>query len=570
MTASLNNAQVNLQYIKELAYDDFKKALSGNTTCNHDKKSLVFEQDLIPYIELSISQTQLKGWNVVSFHYLDNINPSTNYVVFIIRKNPKSWQNTINYITKNTQSHYKIIVISNDKYTIGMNMLERANLRTKIPICTLPITLIPIDNDLLSMEYLNAFKENRIEHNTDYLFDAAESIILLQQLYGIIPVIQGIGEQAQIVAKEVIDGKKLILHTDSSIARMIIIDRACDYITPLLTQITFTGALDEQIGIESNKVRINGKIIKVNSDDQAYVLIRDKRLDDIIDLLKPEMSKYTNYYKMAKESKLKGDIKELNEAISSIKELNKVYKETSLTNLYNLLQMLIIPNDIIDIEQQLLLGQIKDDAFMKMWLELLKKKMEVMVLIKCICLYCIISDGITVDLCKQFERYIIQYYGTNYVFVFDNLFTAGILFPKGYDGRWKKLHSTFNLIADDYQDISYTYNGYAPLSCRLVEYALSVKLDKFRVQKKKDVMYKGWVDKDINNKVNLVDDPFYVVQETNLIKDNVVLVYFIGGITYAEIAALRYISKMNKDKHILIATTCIINGNKMVQSFLKR
>jgi hypothetical protein len=34
-----------------------------------------------------------------------------------------------------------------------------------------------------------------------------------------------------------------------------------------------------------------------------------------------------------------------------------------------------------------------------------------------------------------------------------------------------------------------------------------------------------------------------------------VLVYFIGGITYGEIAAIRFLNKIFKDKKFIIATT---------------
>jgi hypothetical protein len=34
-----------------------------------------------------------------------------------------------------------------------------------------------------------------------------------------------------------------------------------------------------------------------------------------------------------------------------------------------------------------------------------------------------------------------------------------------------------------------------------------------------------------------------------------IMVYFIGGITYGEIAAIRFLNTINKDKKFIIATT---------------
>lgn len=47
-------------------------------------------------------------------------------------------------------------------------------------------------------------------------------------------------------------------------------------------------------------------------------------------------------------------------------------------------------------------------------------------------------------------------------------------------------------------------------------------------------------------------------------KKKKVLVYYLGGITYGEIAAIRFLNKLITDKHFIIATTQIINGDSCV------
>lgn len=44
-----------------------------------------------------------------------------------------------------------------------------------------------------------------------------------------------------------------------------------------------------------------------------------------------------------------------------------------------------------------------------------------------------------------------------------------------------------------------------------------------------------------------------------------VLVYYIGGITYGEIAAIRYLNKIFTDRKFIIATTQIINGDTCIE-----
>jgi len=47
-----------------------------------------------------------------------------------------------------------------------------------------------------------------------------------------------------------------------------------------------------------------------------------------------------------------------------------------------------------------------------------------------------------------------------------------------------------------------------------------------------------------------------------------VLVYFIGGITQAEIAAIKFLQKMQPMFKFIIATTCIINGETALSQLL--
>jgi|TARA_B110000285_G_C15098654_1_gene603620 hypothetical protein len=47
-----------------------------------------------------------------------------------------------------------------------------------------------------------------------------------------------------------------------------------------------------------------------------------------------------------------------------------------------------------------------------------------------------------------------------------------------------------------------------------------------------------------------------------------VLVYFIGGITFAEMAAIRFLQLLNPAYKFIIATTCIINGESALSQLL--
>ena len=51
-------------------------------------------------------------------------------------------------------------------------------------------------------------------------------------------------------------------------------------------------------------------------------------------------------------------------------------------------------------------------------------------------------------------------------------------------------------------------------------------------------------------------------------KKKKIIIYFIGGITYAEIAAIRFLQILNPGFKFIIATTCIINGESALSQLL--
>ena len=55
---------------------------------------------------------------------------------------------------------------------------------------------------------------------------------------------------------------------------------------------------------------------------------------------------------------------------------------------------------------------------------------------------------------------------------------------------------------------------------------------------------------------------------TRSFKARKILVYYIGGITYAEIAAIRHLQNLNPQFKFIIATTCIINGESALKQLL--
>ena len=122
----------------------------------------------------------------------------------------------------------------------------------------------------------------------------------------------------------------------------------------------------------------------------------------------------------------------------------------------------------------------------------------------------------------------------------------------------KKLQLIFdNVDINDPNDISYTYNGYAPMFVRLIEKAISPG---------------GWSTiKDLLKKIP--GDTNFPSDETDIFTTSVdkqfILLVFIGGITYGELAAIRLLNKKNRNKKFIVITTGMINTKKIFDSLKK-
>lgn len=136
------------------------------------------------------------------------------------------------------------------------------------------------------------------------------------------------------------------------------------------------------------------------------------------------------------------------------------------------------------------------------------------------------------------------------------------------------IFQTLNLTVDDAvevspKDISYVHSFYAPLSIRIVEQSLKPL---------------GW--QSLNDVLTCLPGPTfedYQMQtgtsgrRTSLTSEisqsdvpRVILVFFIGGCTFAEVSALRFLAQQeDTNVEFIVATTKLINKNTFLESFME-
>eukprot|EP00392_Amoebophrya_sp_AT5.2_P006790 g6802.t1 len=199
--------------------------------------------------------------------------------------------------------------------------------------------------------------------------------------------------------------------------------------------------------------------------------------------------------------------------------------------------------------------------------------------LRLLCLYSEVYSGLpSAAVYEQIKRGILQVYGFEVLPLLQNLEATGILTGPRKSGEsgggvsgvvvggtrkagnWSLVKKDFNLVVED-QDgegdaFSYAYSGYAPLSVRLVQ----------------KLSWRG----PISDSMALLAGPVCEAermprkpkaQDKDGPKQKTVFVFFIGGVTYGEIAALRRLSAMERgERKFLIGATSFTSPEKMFRS----
>ena len=477
----------------------------------------------------------------------------------IIEKHIESNTKEINEIQeKESFNKYHLIFIpriSGDCYSF----INNSKYKSYFNIHILNIDIYQLDYDLLSIENQNSFREVYINKNLNSLSCLSRAIIKYETVFGRIKYKYSKGfyskKLIEILNREE-EASNNNLNNDNETLACFIFDRNVDMITPLCTNCVYEGILDDYIGIDFNTMNVPTKILEKESKT---------------DSLKIDLSSKDKFYSSIKDFNLKKIQTFLPERMAELNKENlekeKKAEKASLTNHINILdyisknQKLPIFKLYQNFEKSLLKGDLPN-KFHDFLEDELSKKGNEFNLLKMICLESIIHSGIKSKIYEQIKKDFLNIYGYQEIFLWHNLEKIEMLKPQDsnnfYSDANKKLQLIFeNVDINEPNDISYTYNGYAPIIIRLIEKAISQG---------------GWNNiKDLLKKIP--GETNFPSDETDIFSTSVdkqfILLVFIGGITYGELAAIRLLNKKNRNKKFIILTNGVVNLKKIFESFRK-
>ena len=469
----------------------------------------------------------------------------------------------INEKDKDLDKYHIIFIpkISNECY----NFINNSKYKNYFNYHILNIDIYQLDTEILSLEDNDAFRDIYLSNNLNSISSLSRAIIKYETIFGKIKYKYSKGfyskKLIEILNREEEHLSKNFINKEDETLACFIFDRNIDMITPMCTNWTYEGVLDDFIGIDFNNMKVDAKImekeskndtikIDLSNNDKFYTKLKDFNLGKIRNIFpekKAEFNNDENKEKLTKEKKM--EKASLNNHMNILEFINKQHKKPIYKFYYNF-------------EKSLLKGELNYKFFDFIDDEISKKSDKYNIL-RILCLECAIHSGIKNKLLEQIKKDFLNTYGFNYLFLLHNLEKVGLL--KILDGQNfyneanKKLQLIYgNVNLNEPNDTSYAYIGYAPIIIRLIE---------------KGISQGGWDSiKDILKKIP--GESNYPSDESEIFGNNIdkdfILVVFIGGITYGELAAIRLLNKKNRNKKFIVITTGIINSKRIFKSLQKK
>uniref|UniRef100_A0A4W4GQD0 Vacuolar protein sorting-associated protein 33B n=1 Tax=Electrophorus electricus TaxID=8005 RepID=A0A4W4GQD0_ELEEL len=479
---------------------------------------------------------------------------------------------------------YKII-FTPQKFYACETVLEEQGVYGDVTSDEWEFYLLPLDDDIISLELPEFFRDNFLEGDQRWVTTAGSALRLLHFLFGPFSKVYGIGRCAKMVyeswREQVEDGEKKAQNPD--IGNVFLIDRDVDFVTPLCSQVVYEGLVDDIFRIKCGSVEFGPDV--TSTDKSLKVMLNSQ---DKVHVGETQRKKEIWWEKQRKKKRCGMDIKQMKAFVAE--ELKGLKQEHRLLSLHIGACESIMKKktkqdfqELLKTEHSLLEGfEIRECiTYIE---EHINRQVSMIESLRLLCLLSLTENG--------------ESYGIEHLLSFANLRQIGLLVEQQpgetltvmeskvgklvNDKTAGKLTDAFSSLAkksnfralskrlmlipktgEEYdlrvpRDMAYIFSGaYIPLSCKLIEQVLE-----------RD----GWtgfeeVTRMLNGHEFAVTGPDGTETRNKTDPQRIILVMFLGGCTFSEISALRFLGRERGCKFIVL-TTAITNSSRLLESLL--
>ncbi|KAF8910066.1 Sec1-like protein [Gymnopilus junonius] len=656
-SSSNADASIDVNILKEIAKKDLVDALNSV----NGAKTLVLDASLAGPLGLVTEVSLLKHHGVDKMFWLEPgpLTSSTNNIVYICRPRIKYIK-----IIAVSETQLSLLLVPR-KSTLVSQILEEEGVLGDVTISSYNLQFIPIAEDVISLEHENTLRELWVDGDETIIFDSAQALLTIQRLFGHFPQVIGKGDYAQRLATLLTrQGPANSTNSDphlspsSKIDSVIILDRKVDLITPLLTQLTYEGLVDELIGIKNSHVELplslltpptatnanntsasistspSGSAIPVvavkkdtkkkhhltTTTDPLFAELRDLNFSLVGKKLNKVARRLDEDYKTNLQTKTVAQLRDFVGKLGGLQTEHQALRlQTGLSEIIVPLTRTEVFNKSLEIQQNLL-ASYEVTTQLNAIEDLIAQGADMQVVLRLLCLASLTAGGVKAKNLENIKREILQAYGYEYLPLLLSLAapSLAVLLPNPLPPStpssvaaqkypFTSLRKSLRLLIDDSpealdeveNDISFVYSGYAPISIRLIQCVaqkggvISNPAEKAnasngannvedenkpslgKVQAHPIVGWKGFEDV-----VSLIPGKTVeiVPKNENTVKPSgplatlgtpreastTMVVFFLGGCTYTEIAALRWVGRQNRGKRLYTCDHDIFTDLSMI------
>ncbi|GAA5991999.1 hypothetical protein JCM5350_001874 [Sporobolomyces pararoseus] len=584
------------------------------------------------------------------------LNQAERNVVYLCRPEVKSMRTIAEQIqsTPKSNNHIYHLLVVPRMTSLCTTVLADAGVLGSIDIQDFQLGFIPLDKEVLSLEYEDVYKRIYLDNDPEPVYDLAKALMTLQRAFGTIPRIIGKGS----ASRKLVDLLKRLhreqLSTNATtsavplanglVDSMIVLDRQVDMISTLCTQLTYQGLVDEMVGIKHSHVEVDPNLLNPPpaastsstpstpsfsagstststppakrrkhllspTSDPLFAQLRDVNFAVVGSVLNKTARRLNEDYEKRHLAKTPQELRAFVGQLGGLQNEHQALRlHTSLTEEIMKVTSTEEFNTALEVQQNLVAGLdlAAQEASIR---ELINQEAPLLTVLRLLCLYSLISGGLKPKLLEEFKREVLQTYGHSHLplllFLSQlSLFSRPASTTSSSSSSSKKppfmlVRKPLRLIVDDIDesepvDISYVYSGYAPLSVRLVQCALGggVGIGSTASSGNGSTMQGGGSgggggSESLNGWKGLEDllkgfegESFDEWQQVKNKQDGLsqrggptgelptTIVCFVGGITYAEIAALRFLNRQIPNRNLLIVTTNTLTGGSLLTSLM--
>ena len=520
--------------------------------------------------------------------------------MYLVRPTIESMQMVAAHIMQHGErgqkKEYEVVFVPR-RTMICERVLEDRGVYSEVTIRELHMDLVALDTDVLTLDLGSSYFDAFHDDDSTSLFYTARALMKLQVMYGFFAHVRAFGAKGKMVGDMILRMRRELMEDEASgvapeMDSVVIVDRNVDLVSCLATQKTYEGLISEIFTITNSQCELDSEIVAVgedrnkklppkmryplNSDDDTFRDLRDLPISHVGRALQSKARECAEFIRK------KDELHSIIEIKNYVKKLPSVQAMQKSTDIHaNIVKRMgttmrsPVFEDSVDVEMSFLHdvpSQVEVDDYID---GLISKNTPVHIPLRLLCLQSVCSGGLKAKRLDQVRRDIIQQYGFHLLRGLDSLGRLGLLraYERSAFALTKAVRQGTRCCAQDQEDeltdIHFAFSRYAPLSVRCVQGLVATLPFAERPAEQEFLKHLPGGPPLIQSQARTAAVAVASSASGDKVAKSITCVVFVGGVTHAEISALRFLASKDASREFIIVTTKLIDTKTFLGAILE-